>query len=154
YRMYYNQYTYKLGQELAALGQPGQLTFNNQNSFSRLAGVKNQGFNPKFGASSYFTYNNFNVAKSFAPLYYSPINDNDMWKVLLCGPQVPVDKNHVPQYKNMAIPGLSSMSTTEYLQWVSKNVISPAHGPEVAQYMLDVWRFRGDFDEPNDAVGY
>src|SRR5262245_56364602 len=31
YRMYFNQYTYKLGQELAAIGQPGQLTFQSQN---------------------------------------------------------------------------------------------------------------------------
>src|SRR5262249_43934611 len=41
YRMYFNQYTYKLGQELAALGQPGQLTFLAQKSFSRLAAVEN-----------------------------------------------------------------------------------------------------------------
>src|SRR5215813_6658213 len=41
YRMYFNQYTYKLGQELAALGQAGQLTFLAQNSFSRLSAVKN-----------------------------------------------------------------------------------------------------------------
>ncbi|MSP59488.1 MAG: FAD-dependent oxidoreductase [Myxococcales bacterium] len=34
YRMYFNQYTYKLGQELAALGQPGQLTFLSQTSFN------------------------------------------------------------------------------------------------------------------------
>src|SRR5262245_23240932 len=109
YRMYFNQYTYKLGQELAKLGRPGQLTFLNQNSFSRLSAVKNQGFNPKFGAQNYFTYNNFGVAKSFATLYNSPINDNDIWKVLLCGPQVPVDKNNFPQYRKMSIPGLGSL---------------------------------------------
>lgn len=67
---------------------------------------------------------------------------------------MPVDKNNFPTYENMAIPGLASMSTTDYLEWVAKNVISPAHGPEVAQYLLDVYRFRGDFDSPNDAVGY
>jgi NAD(P)-binding Rossmann-like domain len=154
YRMYQNQYTHKLGLELAALGQPGQLTFLAQNSFSRLAAVKNDGLNPSFTGSKYFTYNNGGVAKAFAPLYNSPINDNDMWKVLLCGPQVITDGNHVPQYGQMAIPGLGNMSTFDYLEWVAANVISPAHGPDVAQYMLDVWRFRGDFDSPNDAVSY
>src|SRR5262249_35855706 len=154
YRMYFNQYTYKLGQELAALGQPGQLSFLAQNSFSRLAAVTNRGLNPSFTEARYFTYNNFGIAKHFAPLYNSPINDNDMWKVLLCGPQVPVDQNNFPQYRKMAIPGLGTMSTTGYLEYVAQNVISPQHGPDVAQYLLDVWRFRGDFDSPNDAVSY
>ena len=154
YRMYFNQYTHKLGQELAALGQPGQLTFLAQNSFSRLSAVENRKFNSNLTEPVYFTYNNFGIAKYFAPLYNSPINDNDIWKVLLCGPQVPVDNNSHPQYRQMAIPGLGSMSTTGYLEWVAQNVISPAHGPEVAQYLLDVWRFRGDFDSPNDAVSY
>jgi NAD(P)-binding Rossmann-like domain/Flavin containing amine oxidoreductase len=154
YRMYFNQYTYKLGQELAALGQPGQLTFLAQNSFSRLATVVNRHFNSKFTEPIYFTYNNGGVAKFFAPLYNSPINDNDIWKVLLCGPQVPVDSNSTPQYQKMSIPGLGGMSTADYLEWVSKNVISPNFGPEVAQYLLDTWRFRGDFDTPNDAVSY
>jgi hypothetical protein len=154
YRMYFNQYTYTLGQELAALGQPGQLTFQAQNSFSRLSAVVNQNFDPKFPDPIYFTYNNGGVAKHFAPLYNSPINDNDIWKVLLCGPQVTVDKNSTPQYAKMAIPGLSTMSTAGYLQWVAKNVISSSHGPEVAQYLLDTWRFRGDFDSPNDVVSY
>src|SRR5436190_10129544 len=154
YRMYFNQYTYKLGQELAALGEPGQLTFLAQNSFSRLAAVVNRQYNPQLIEPVYFTYNNFGIAKYFAPLYNSPINDNDIWKALLCGPQVPLDKNSFPQYRNMAIPGLGGMSTTDYLEWVAKNVISSTYGPEVAQYVLDVWRFRGDFDSPNDAVSY
>ena len=51
--------------------------------------------NPKFTEKNYFTYNNFGIAKYFAPLYHSPINDNDIWKVLLCGPQVPVDKGEL-----------------------------------------------------------
>jgi hypothetical protein len=166
YRMYFNHYTYKLGQELAALGQPGQLTFLAQNSFSRLLAVQNPELNANFTEDTYFTYDNFGIAKHFAPLYNSPINNNDIWKVLLCGPQVPVDRNNFPQYQKMkmSIPGLESMSTCDYLEWVAKNVISPAHGPEVAQYLLDVWRFRGDFnagvgpsldcESPNDAVGY
>jgi hypothetical protein len=153
YRMYQNQYTYKLGQELSALGQPGQLTFITQNSFSKIAAVTNRGYNPKYTAPRYFTYAN-GSAKYFTPLYNAPINDNDMWKVLLCGPQVPVDQNHTPQYKQMNIPGLGSMTTAGYLQWVAANVISPKNGPQVAQYMLDVWRFRGDFDSPLDAVSY
>src|SRR5262249_24149217 len=154
YRMYFTQYTYKLGQELAALGQPGQLTFLAQKSFSRLAAIENQGFNPKFTADSYFTYNNGGVAKFCAPLYFSPVNDNDMWKVLLCGRQVPLDTNSFPRYRQMAIRGLGHMSATDYLEWVAANVIAPGHGTEVAQYLLDVWRFRGDFDSPNDAVSY
>jgi hypothetical protein len=154
YRMYFNQYTYKLGQELAALGQPGQLTFLAQSSFSRLAAVANRGYDAKLTAPTYFTYNNGGVAKYFAPLYNSPINDNDMWKVLLCGPQVPVDAASTPQYEKMAIPGLGNMTTAGYLEWVSANVISPKYGPEVAQYMLDVWRFRGDFEGALDAVSY
>ena len=154
YRMYFNHYTFTLGKELAAIGAPGQLSFQTQNSFSRLAGVENQGFNPTFTARRYFTYNNGGVAKYFAPLYNSPINDNDIWKVLLCGPQVPVDKNNIPQYKQMTIPNLGTMSTLDYLEWVTENVIAPGHGPEVAQYLLDVYRFRGDFDSPNDAVSY
>jgi NAD(P)-binding Rossmann-like domain len=154
YRMYFNHYTYKLGQELAALGQPGQLTFLAQNSFSRLLAVQNPELNANFTEDTYFTYDNFGIAKHFAPLYNSPINNNDIWKVLLCGPQVPVDRNNFPQYRQMPIPGLANMSTRDYLEWVAENKISPAHGPEVAQYLLDVWRFRGDFDSPNDAVGY
>jgi hypothetical protein len=85
YRMYFNQYTYRLGLELAKLGQTGQLTFRSQNSFSRISGVENRGFNASLGEDRYFTYNNGGVAKPFAPLYHSPINDNDFWKVLLCG---------------------------------------------------------------------
>src|SRR5262249_274492 len=123
-------------------------------SFSRLAAIENQGFNPKFTADSYFTYNNGGVAKFFAPLYFSPVNDNDMWKVLLCGPQVPLDTNSFPRYRQMAIPGLGNMSTPHNLEGVAANVIAPGHGTEVAQYLLDVWRFRGDFDSPNDAVSY
>jgi hypothetical protein len=154
YRMYDNQYTHKLGLELAALGKPGQLTFRAQNSFSQLSAVDNQGFNPAFTQARYFTYNNGGVATEFEPLYNSPISDDDMWKALLCGPQVPVDAAGQPRYRQMAIPGLGNLSTTQYLEWVSANVISPAHGPDVAAYMLDVWRFRGDFDSPNDAVSY
>src|SRR5262245_50995567 len=44
YRMYFNQYTYKLGKELASIGKPGQLTFLSQNSFSRLSGIENPHF--------------------------------------------------------------------------------------------------------------
>lgn len=153
YRMYQNQYTYKLGLELAALGAPGQLTFQSQRSFSRLSGITNQGYNPSFPLARYFTYNNGGVAKFFQKLYFSPINDNDLFKTLLCGPQVPT-VNGFPQYRQMNIPGLSSMSTMEYLQWVTANVVAPQHGPEVAQYFLDVYRFRGDFDTANDAVSY
>ena len=154
YRMYQNQYTYALGQELAPQGAPGQLTFQSQNSFSRLAAVSNAGFNPSFPLARYFTYNNGGVAKWFAQLYGSPINDNDLFKALMCGPQVPVDAQNFPQYRSMAIPGLSSMSTMAYLQWVTEHVIAPGRGPAVAQYLLDVYRFRGDFDSPNDAVSY
>jgi NAD(P)-binding Rossmann-like domain len=81
YRMYFNHYTYKLGQELAALGQPGQLTFLAQNSFSRLLAVQNPELNANFTEDTYFTYDNFGIAKHFAPLYNSPINNNDIWKV-------------------------------------------------------------------------
>jgi hypothetical protein len=154
YRMYFNQYTYRLGLELAKLGQTGQLTFRSQNSFSRISGVENRGFNASLGEDRYFTYNNGGVAKPFAPLYHSPINDNDFWKVLLCGPQVPVNGNDVPQYQEMDIPGLGNMTAADYLEWVADNVISPGNGPEVAQYFLDTWRFRGDFDPGNDAVSY
>jgi hypothetical protein len=154
YRMYYNQYTYKLGQELAAKGKPGQLGFVAQKSFSRLAAVDNRGLSSDYLEPRYFTYNNGGVTKAFAPLYNSPINDNDLWKVLLCGPQVPVDAKSLPRYSDMAIPGLTSMSVTDYLEWVASNVVSPAHGPDVAAYLIDLWRFRSDFDAPNDAVGY
>jgi hypothetical protein len=160
YRMYFNHYAYKLGQELAALGRPGQLTFLRQVPFSRLLAVQN----PNFTEGTYFTYDNFGIAKHFAPLYNSPINNDDIWNVLLCGPQVPVE-NNFPQYRKMSCPStasicipesedLGNMSTRGYLEWVAKNVISAAHGPQVAQYLVDTWRFRGDFDSPNDAVGY
>lgn len=154
YRMYKNQYTYALGQELAALGAPGQLSFVVQDSFSRLEAVENRGYNRKYKEARYFTYDNYGIAKAFAPLYSSPINNNDIWKALLCGPQVPVDATHTPRYDQMAIPGLATMTSGDYLEWVAANVISPAHGPEVAQYMLDTWRFRGDFESPSDAAAF
>jgi len=154
YRMYKSQYTYKLGQELAARGAPGQLTFIDQNSFSRILAVKNRGYNPSLTAQNYFTYNNFGIANGFKPLYNATINDNDIWKKLLCGPQVPLDSHNVPLYENITIPGFGNMNTTDYLQWVAANVIAPSNGPEVAQYLLDGWRFRGDFDPRVDAYTY
>lgn len=154
YRMYDNHYTYALGQELAALGAPGQLSFLAQNSISRLSGVENQEFNPAFRRKRYFTYNNGDIAQYFKPLYNSPISDDLIWTAMLCGPQVPTDDQHVPQYDRMAIPDLGRMSTLDYLEWVTENVISPEHGVEVAQYLLDVYRFRADFDSPIDAVSY
>ncbi|MFO0760836.1 MAG: FAD/NAD(P)-binding protein [Byssovorax sp.] len=153
YRMYGNQYTYALGQQLAALGKPGQLTFLEQNSFSQLTEVENPGLNPAYNKARYFSYTTSDAGQ-LAPLYNSPVNDNDLWTAMLCGPQVPVDEHNVPQYRQMAIPGLGTMSTAEYLEWVTANVISPQNGPEVAQYMRDTWRFRSDFTEPNDTVGY
>ncbi len=150
YRMYDNHYTYQLGQELAALGKPGQLTFMAQNSFTHLAAVDNQGLNASFTEARYFSYG----TSPLATLYNSPISEDDIWTALLCGPQVPVDAEGLPLYRQMAIPGLGSLSTAQYLQWVAENVIAPSHGPDVAQYMLDVWRFRGDFDSPNDTVSY
>lgn len=150
YRMYFNQYTYKLGLELAALGQPGQLTFLPSISFSKLTGIANAGFNRKYTAPYYFTYD----TKYDAPLYLSPINDNDLWKTLVCGPQVPVDANNFPQYRKMTIPNIGSMSTFDYLYWVANNVVSAKYGPSVAQYMLDVYRFRADFRVPSDAISY
>src|SRR5207247_509198 len=62
--------------------------------------------------------------------------------------------NHVPQYERMSIPGLGNMSSRDYLEWVAAHVISPTSGPQVADYMRDVWRFRGDFKGPVDAVSY
>ncbi|MEO7328592.1 MAG: FAD-dependent oxidoreductase [Minicystis sp.] len=150
YRMYDNQYTYQLGQELAALGKPGQLTFLAQNAFNQLASVDNQGLNASYTEARYFSY----ATSSFAPLYNSPVSDDDMWTALLCGPQVPVSPQGFPLYRQMAIPGVGNMSTGQYLQWVSENVIAPSHGPDVAQYLLDAWRFRGDFDNPNDTASY
>lgn len=154
YRMYNSQYTYALGQELAALGAPGQLSFIAQNSFSRLDGIANPGTNASYTNPTYFTYNNGDLATGFQPVYNSPMVDGDMWTTLLCGPQVPVDADGYPQYRQMNIPGLDQMSTMDYLQWVASNEISPQYGPDVAKYFVDVYRFRADFDSPNDAVGY
>ena len=81
-----------------------------------------------------------------------PVNDNDMWKVMLCGPQVPVDANNVPQYENMSIPNVANMNLRDYVEWIAANVISPSNGPQVAQYMFDVWRFRADFEPQNEAI--
>ncbi len=150
YRMYNSQYTYQLGQELAALGRPGQLSFLAQRSFSVLSAVANRGYNPSYGQSRYFTYS----SSELEPLYHSPVSDDDLWTAMLCGPQVPTDANHYPQYENMTIPGLNRMSAREYLQWVARNVVSHQYGPQVAQYMLDAWRFRADFKGAIDAVSY
>ncbi|MDC0666278.1 FAD-dependent oxidoreductase [Nannocystis radixulma] len=156
YRMYTTQYTYELGQELAALGKPGQLSFLEQIAFSRLSGVKNRGYNPAFPEPNYFTYNNDGAATAFQDLYHSPITDDDVWTMLLCGPQVPRDPSGHPAYVAMTanIPGLAEMTALDYLEWVAANEISPQYGPEIADYVVDVWRFRGDFQVGADAVSY
>lgn len=156
YRMYFNQYVYKLGNELAAKGLPGELTLLPQRSFSRLLGIeRNNFFSSQFPDPTYFTYDNFGVAKAFARIYKSPINNNDIWKTLLCGPQVPKSSQNFPQYTQMNIPGIGNMTMRDYLQWVAKNVIAKqGNGPQIAQYLMDTWRFRADFESNVDAISY
>jgi hypothetical protein len=154
YRMYNTQYTWTLGHELAALGKPGQLTFVAEDSFSTLTAVVNRGYDKGYALPLYFTSDNGGDAPAMQPLYHSPIGGNDWWTTLLCGPQVPTDATHHPQYRQMNIPGLGNLSTQEYLEWVAANVVAPSQGAEAAQFLLDTYRFRSHFESPVDAISY
>jgi hypothetical protein len=154
YRMYNTHYTWTLGHELAALGKPGQLTFVAQDNFNTLTAVANRGYDKRYALPIYFTYDNGGDAPAMQPLYGSPVGGNDWWTTLLCGPQIPTDTSHHPVYRQMSIPGLGNLSTHEYLEWVAANVVAPHQGAAAAQFLLDTYRFRGDFESPIDAISY
>lgn len=173
YRMNFNHYTRTLGMELAALA-PDKLALVNSRSFSRLLEVDNPKFNASFPSPNYFTYDNFGIAKEFMPLYndisvngsFTAVNNNDMWKKQLCGPQVPLDNNSHPHYELMdgqhagwggKTVDITKKSSLDYLEWVSANVVSPddpIKANQIARYFLDTWRFRADYSTNKNPVSY
>jgi hypothetical protein len=173
YRMNYNHYTRTLGLELAALA-PKKLALIKSRSFSRLLAVRDPNFNLSFPLDNYFTYDNFGIAKPFMPLYnditvngsFTAVNNNDMWKKLLCGPQVPLDANSHPHYEWMdgqhvgwggQTVDIRNMTSLDYVEWVSSDVVSPGNAVrarQIAQYFLDTWRFRADYSTNKNPVSY
>jgi hypothetical protein len=129
YRMYSDQYTYKLAAELgmAVVAQP---------SFSNLRALENPNGHPGI----YFGYS----GSDFMSLYNQTINDDDMWSKMLCNSQVPRDKDNHPLYQQ--VNGIENLSSFGYV----KNLF----GNLSATYLYDNYRFRGDFDEPIDAAAY
>jgi hypothetical protein len=130
YRMYDNQYTFQLANELG-------VTVEAPFDFSNLRGLQDPGGNP----GQYFGYS----GDAFKALYGQTMNDDDMWGQLLCGNQVPKDDAGVPNY-NAIEGGIATKSTVAYA-----NDVLGANG---AKYFFDQNRFRADFTADVDAIGY
>lgn len=130
YRMYDNQYTAELAQELS-------VTSVAPVSFSNLRALQDPGGD----AGQVFGYS----GDAFKALYGQTENDDEMWARLLCGAQVPKDGSNKPNYTTVA-GGIANKSSLEYV----KDVL----GTKGAQYFFDNNRFRADFVDEVDAIGY
>lgn len=130
YRLYDNQYTAELAIEL---GVPTQAPF----AFSNLRGLQDPGGN----AGRFFGYS----GDAFKGMYGQTENDDDMWVRLMCGDQVPKDGSGHPNYAGVD-GGIANKSSRQY--------VTDVLGAQGAQFFFDNNRFRADFVDEVDAIGY
>jgi hypothetical protein len=129
YRMYDNHYTYALSMELGVMSvEP--IAFSTMRALQDPNGMTGQFFAYSGGA--------------FMAMYGQTINDDDMWVKLICGPQVPKDAAMHPDYTMIA--GLGTKSSLDY--------ITDVLGVVGAQYFIANNRFRADWTDDVDAIGY
>ncbi len=129
YRMYDNHYTYMLATELGVTSAE-PVAFSNLRALQDPAGMMGQ----------FFGYS----GDAFKSLYGQTINDDEMWVKLMCGDQVPKDAMKRPNYQMIA--GLGPKSSMAY----ATDVL----GVMGAQFFFDNNRFRADWTDDVDAVGY
>lgn len=130
YRLYDNQYTFDLANEL---GVPTEAPV----AFSNLRGLQD----PNGNVGQFFGYS----GDAFKSLYGQTMNDDEMWGQLLCGAQVPKDATNHPSYAAVT-GGIASKSTVAY--------VNDVLGAEGAKFFFDQNRFRADFTADVDAIGY
>ena len=131
YRLYTNQYTKTLADELSVPIQPA---FDYEN----LRVLQDPGGNP----GRFYGYS----GEAFESKYAGVTEDeNAMWERLLCGTQVPRDGMGHPNYAGVD-GGIATKSSKQYV----KDVL----GDVGAQYFFDNNRFRADFVDEVDAIGY
>jgi len=130
YRLYDGQYTNELATELG-------VTVQAPYDFAKLFALQD----PDGVSGRKFGYS----GDALKGLYSQTDNDDDMWVKLLCGDQVPKTDGGFPDYTGVD-GGVASKSSLQYV----KDVL----GDEGAKFFFDMNRFRADFVDDVDAIGY